>query len=249
MRMITALKLLIRYYYRIIPTYLFAAITILFFGQLFPLVGAILVMPVTIGVAYVMVFETSNIKKRTHLPLFIGFRKKEYGRNVWYLFLRQSLQVLPLLIGVLLDQLFAEKMSGVKIDLYFMTIGRAFFLFSIPSAIIALMFSMVPYILADPKYNVKKGNPFKVSALILRGNYMRLVIIRLLFSPFLLWASSGVVFSIISFYTILFGESLDLQPIMTSWFFSAPIIFLLFTPWYQMTHAVLYSQIRYKLSD
>ncbi len=247
MRMVTALKLLVRYYYRIIPTYIFAALIIFIVGQLFPIIGAILVLPVSIGVAYVMVFEVSDIRKRTFFPLFIGFKKTRYRRNVWYLFIRQILQYLPLIIGILLDQLLAEKMSGVKIDLYFMTIGRAFIIFAIPSAIISLLLSMVLYILADPIYEAHKSNPLKISALLLRGNYLRLISIRLIFLPFIAWASSGLILSLISFYTNMFGGDLSYPSITSSWLFSTPVIFLLFTPCYQMTHAVLYGQIRHKL--
>lgn len=247
MRIITALKLLIRNYYRIIPTYLCATFMIFIVGQMFPIIGAILVLPITIGVAYVMVFEVSNIRKRTFFPLFIGFKKGKYGRNVWYLFLRQIIQYLPLVIGIVLDQLFAETMSGIKIDLYFMTIGRAFIISTIPSAIFSLLFSMVPYLLADPLYDSKKGSPLKISAFILRGNYLRLISIRLIFLPFIAWLSSGLILSLISFYNNIFGGSFDYPNITSSWLFSAPVILLLFTPWYQMTHAVLYGQIRGKL--
>ncbi|MFW5889374.1 MAG: hypothetical protein ACOCUD_03235 [Bacillota bacterium] len=249
MRIITALKLLVKYYYRIIPTYLLAAIIILIAGQILPVIGAVLVLPVSIGVAYVMVFEVASIKKREFFPILIGFKKGKYQRNLGYLFLRQIVQYLPLGIGLILDQLNIGPVSGIKIDLYFMVIGYNFFIFAIPSALLSLLFSMVPYILADPQYIPKRGNPLKISALLLRGNYLRLISIRLVFLPFILWAASGLIISLTSFYSSLFGNNYINPNIVTSWLFSAPILFMFITPWYQMSHAVLYGEIRYKLKD
>ncbi len=249
MRMIISLKLLIRYYYRIIPTYLFAAIVLFIGAQVLPVIGAILLLPLSVGVAYVMVFEATAIRNRAFFPLFYGFKNGNYGRNVWYLLLRQLVQYLPLGIGVLIDSIFSGSTPSIGVDLPFMRIGVSFLIFAIPAAIISLLVSMVPYILADPAYNVKKANPLKISAILLKGNYIKLLSIRLLFMPFILWASSGLILSLISFYTNLFGDSIVSPIITTSWLFSTPALFLFFTPWYLMTHAVLYSQIRYKLKD
>jgi hypothetical protein len=247
MRIITAFKLLIKYYYRIIPTYLLAAIVLFIGSQILPLIGALLLLPLSIGVAYVMVFETTAIRHRHFFPLLYGFKGGNYGRNVWYLLLRQFVQYLPLGIGVLLDYFFSDSIPRIGINLPFMRLGTSFLIFTIPAGIISLLVSMVPYILADPKYNVKKANPLKISALLLKGNYIKLLSIRLIFMPFILWASSGLILSLISFYTNLFGDSIISPTITTSWLFSAPVLFMVFTPWYMMTHAVLYSQIRDKL--
>ncbi|MFW5838691.1 MAG: hypothetical protein ACOCU1_02005, partial [Bacillota bacterium] len=136
--MITALKLLFRYYYRIIPTYLMAAIVLFIGAQLLPLIGAILLLPLSIGVAYVMVFEASAIRKRHFFPLFYGFKGGNYTRNVWYLLMRQFVQYLPLGIGVLLDYIFSGSIPSLGIDLPFMRIGVSFLIFAIPAAIISL---------------------------------------------------------------------------------------------------------------
>lgn len=249
MRMIIALKLLIKYYYRIIPTYLLAAIVLFIGAQVLPVLGAILLLPLSVGVAYVMVFEATAIRNRAFFPLFYGFKGGNYGRNVWHLLMKQFVQYLPLGIGVLLDSIFSGSIPSIGVDLPFMRIGVSFLIFAIPAAIISLLVSMVPYILADPLYNVKKANPLKISAILLKGNYLKLLSIRLVFMPFILWASSGLILSLISFYTNLFGDSIINPTITTSWLFSAPVLFMFFTPWYLMTHAVLYSQIRYKLKD
>lgn len=249
MRMIIALKLLIRYYYRIIPTYLLAAIVLFIGAQVLPVLGAVLLLPLSVGVAYVMVFEATAIRKRHFFPLYYGFKDGNYGRNVWYLLMRQFVQYLPLGIGLVLDYIFSDSIPTIGIDLPFMRLGISFIIFAVPAAIISLLVSMVPYILADPAYNVKKANPLKISAILLKGNYLKLLAIRLIFMPFILWASSGLVLSLIAFYTSVFGDSIINPTLTTSWLFSAPVLFMVFTPWYLMTHAVLYSQIRHKLKD
>ncbi len=249
MRIIIALRLLVRYYHKIIPTYIMATLLMLVATHVLPLFGALLMLPVTLGVAYVMVYEVSTIREREFFPLFIGFKRHEYGRNVWYLFLRQLVQYVPLIIGFFLTVVFAGYLPIIQVDVHFMVIGLNFFIFAIPSAIIALLVSMVPYILSDPLYNVVKANPLKTSALLLRGNYLRLIVIRLIFMPFILWSSSGLIVTLFSYYSRIFGGSGVSPTITTTWLFSAPILFLFFTPWYQMTHAVLYGQIRHKLRD
>ncbi len=244
MRLINALKHLLKNYRFIMPTYLFSLFTIFFVSHIAPVIGTILILPISVGVSYVMLQGIVEHKKRSSVPLTIGFRKSYYAKNLFYLFIRQLLFLSPIFIGTLIAGivfgLFSEPTVHISIVIFNLL------LFAFPAAIVSLMLAMVPFLLADQRFDQRKHNPLKVSASIMRGNYLKLIFIRMFFLPWLALQSSGIILILLTYYRQIFGGSGSSFFILPT-IFIAPLVYLLFTPWYHMMHAELYVTLRHKV--
>ncbi len=245
MRLVHGIKDLIRNYHTIMPTYLMATFLLLVISNAFPVLGTIVFLPMTIGIAFVMIRAISSKQFKKKRIVTLGFRHGYYMKNVYYLLLKQLAFYLPILAGGVVSGLFLGLYGNFETS-----IGVTIFnlvLFSIPSALIALMFAMVPYLLADPKFNQRNHNPLKVSARIMKGHYLRLILIRLFFLPWLALNVSSIAVVFSSFYTSLFNMETPAEGFLTSSLLLIPLMYLLFLPWYRMMHAELYVTLRDKV--
>jgi hypothetical protein len=245
MRIIRAFRTLIKYYNKIMPIFLVVLVLTTILSNILPLLGMILLLPLKISVAFAMLVALTRPHKLTYIPLHIGLRRKFYIRNVFYMTIQQVLYLVPALIGALIS---AYIYRFVEIESQISIVITNLIIFSIPTVVISLMLAMVPFLLADPKFDQRKKNPLNYSAFILKGSYIKLIFMRLFFVPWLIWFSSGFLATLLSIYTITFGgESIIPQWVSLSWVLSLPIKILLIDPWYQMMHADLYVSLRYKI--
>jgi len=242
MRLIRALKTLLMNYNKIIPIFLVVAVTTGILSNIVPLIGMVLLLPLKISVAYAMLTAIKKPHLLTPMPLNVGLKRKYYLKNVYYMLFHQFLYLLPAFIGVVISGLiyqyveFDNKMALIIVNLV---------IFAIPSAILSLMLSMVPYLLADPRFDQRKRNPLYVSARLLKGHYIRLIGMRLFFTPWILWFTSGFLVTLFSLYNISFAGSESIWPWLSiSWLMTYPIKWLLLDPWYLMIHADLYVYLR-----
>lgn len=245
MRVFNAFKDLVMNYRTIMPTYLMANALMLIASNAFPVLGTVLFLPFSVGIAFVMlraiVFKTY---KRTR-PLGLGFRRTYYLRNVMYLVIRQIAYLAPLTLGAVISGWFLGLYGDVSTQ-YGAAAVNLFF-FSIPSVGVSLMLAMVPYLLADPKFDQREHNPLRVSALIMKGHYVKLLFTRIFFAPWLALNASSLAVASSSLYTRIFGgEGLDSTWVYPT-FIITPILYLLFLPWYRMVHAELYATLRDKV--
>ena len=246
MRVINALKTLVKNYRKIIPIFLVVAITTTLLSNIIPIIGMILLLPLKVSVAFVMIIAIRRPNQLTFMPLYVGLRKKYYFKNVYYMALKELLFLLPALIGAMISAIIYWY---VDVDAKTTIIVLNLIRFSIPTAIISLMLAMVPFLLADPKFDQRKKNPLKHSAIILKGSYIKLVSMRLFFLPWLAWFASGFYVTLLSAYNLTIGSASALPLLSVSWIFSLAIKLLLIDPWYQMTHAELYVSLRNKIQN
>lgn len=250
MRLILGLKDLFRNYFTIMPTYLAATLLMLVVSNAFPVLGTIAFLPISVGISFVMlraiVFKTyHNVR-----PLGYGFRHGFYLKNLMYLLIRQMAYLAPLAVGGAISAFFFGLYGDAETQIGVAVLNIVFF--SLPAVLVSLVLAMVPYLLADPKFNQKKHNPLRVSARIMKGNYVKLILIRLFFLPWLALNISGLAVAFSSFYSRLFGTStLGFDPpsagLLSSSLAVTLIMYLLFLPWYRMMHAELYVKLRYKV--
>ncbi|MFU8793607.1 MAG: DUF975 family protein [Acholeplasmataceae bacterium] len=246
MRVIYAFKTLIKNYRKIMPIFLVVAITTTLLSNIIPLIGMVLLLPLKISVSFVMIVAIRRPNQLTFMPLYIGFRRKNYLKNVYYMTLKEVLFLLPAVIGAIISGLIYRF---VEIDTKMTIIIINLIIFSIPAAIISLMLAMVPFLLADSTFDQRKHNPLKHSAIILKGSYIKLISMRLFFVPWLLWFASGFLVTAVSFYNLSIQNVSALNPLSISWILTLPIKLLLIDPWYQMTHAQLYVSLRQKAKN
>ncbi len=247
MRIIIAFKTLKKHYFTVIPIYVITAFLTALASQLLPLIGTILVLPLSIGVSYTMIHVIRYKRKEPGFPLALGFKATYYPYNVLYLFLRQLLYLAPLIVGLLISGVLTDAFMDIETRREILVMN--FIIFAIPSALISLMLAMVPYLLADPDFDQRKHNPLKISAFIMKGNYLKLLVLRLFFVPWVLWLSSGFFLSLVSMYSRIFTGEIPYTNITITWLISLPLTLLVFTPWYLMLHAILYDSVRHKLKD
>lgn len=250
MRLILGLKDLFKNYLTIMPTYLAATLLMLVVSNAFPVLGTIAFLPITVGISFVMlraiVFKTyHNVR-----PIGYGFRRGYYGKNLIYLLIRQMAYLAPLAAGGLISAFFFGLYGDANTRIGVAVLNILFF--SLPSVLISLMLAMVPFLLADPKFNQKKHSPLKVSARIMKGNYLKLVLIRLFFLPWLALNISGLAVAFSSLYTRIFGTAVlgfeaPSGGLLSSSLAVTLVMYLLFLPWYRMMHAELYVKLRYKV--
>ena len=246
MRVVKALKSLIMNYFQIMPIFILATFITTFIANIAPVIGMILLLPLLIGVAYSMLKAITKSKQFKQEALLVGFKSDVYFKNVTYLLIKQFAYLIPLIIGFLIIGYFYRYVHALQIN-YGILISNLI-IFSIPATIISLMFTFVPHLLADPKFNQKRHNPLKVSALMMRGNYLRLLLMRLLFVPWFIWFTSGFLVSVMSVYQSLFGGEFAYPNLALSWMISLPINYLVIQPWYLMMHAEFYVSLRGKLN-
>ncbi len=247
MRLYKAIRDLFQNYRYIMPTFLTGTIILYGLSHVLPLIGTLLFLPINIGIAYVMFTAIAYKNNTQKFHLLYGFKIGSYTVNVIYLFLRQISYLLPLGIGAFLFAFFRGVLSDFSIPYSLAILNLIIFI--IPSMILSLMLAMVPYLLADYRFDQRKRNPLKASFHIMKGNYIKLLTIRIFFIPWLLLQSSSMVVVFVNYYERFIGETgipLTYIPVI---YIVLPIILLLFLPWYHMMHAELYVQNRHKLSS
>ncbi len=244
MRLIYAAKHLFKNYWAIMPTYLLSALGLFLVSHLAPIIGTILILPISIGVASVMLSAAKEKKHKIKLPILLGFKPTLYVRNVVFLALRQVYTYLPLLIGTVISSYLLGLFDEFTFDINIVIVNLL--IFALPAAIVSLMLSMVPYLIADESFDHRKHNPLKVSAKIMRGHYMRLILVRLFFAPWIAVQASGLVYLLLAYYNRLFDGNAP-EGILRPTIFIAPIVILFFLPWYKMIHAELYVSLRHKV--
>ncbi len=245
MRLIKAFKNLIMHYPSIIPTYVVATLFGIIIFNVAPVVGPIVFLPLSVGVAHVMLCAVTKEKKVSLLPVGLGFKENYYRRNLLFLFLRQIAYLAPLMVGGLVAGIVSGRFFGFDLHFGFLTLN--FIIFAVPSALVSLMFSMVPLLLADPRFDQRKHNPLLVSAYIMKGNYLKLLFVRLFFAPWLALTASGFLVSLISFYERFFEIDSGVSRFILPFGLLTPLLFLVMNPWYQMVHAQLYGTLRHKV--
>ncbi|MFH5882600.1 DUF975 family protein [Liberiplasma polymorphum] len=247
MRVIKAFKSLTKNYYSIMPTFLFVTIVTAVISNIAPLIGPVILLPMTLSTAYVMLKAITKSTRFNESVLTIGFKPEFYIRNLFYLFIKQIAFLLPILLGVLVYTYVYRTV--LSFELGYSIIITNVLVFAIPSAIISLMLSMVPYLLADPAFDQRKYNAFKVSTLLMRGNYVRLTFMRLFFVPWFVWLTSGFVLSFASIYALIFSGVATYPAATITWLATLPLTLLLINPWYMMMHAELYVTLKQKIKD
>jgi MFS family permease len=166
-------------------------------------------------------------------------------KNVYYLLIKQLAFIIPIIIGGIISGMFLGLYGNVETRIGVSIVNLI--LFSLPSVLVSLMFAMVPYLLADPKFNQKKHNPLRVSMRIMKGKYMQLILVRLFFVPWLALNVSSIAVVLSSVFMKLFEYDLPTEQFLTSSLFIIPLMYLLFLPWYRMMHAELYASLRHKV--
>lgn len=244
MRLIYAFKHLIKGYRYIMPTYILSVLGLLIVSHLAPIIGTILFLPISIGVARVMINAAVERTNLLGLPILLGFKPTFYIPNIVFLALRQVFIYLPLAIGTIISVYVFDFLDFFSLD-NTAAIGNLI-AFSLPSAIISLMLAMVPYLIADERFDQRKHNPLKASVKIMHGNYIKLILIRLFFAPWLALQSSGLIYLLQTYYNELFGGE-PLLGFLRPALFITPLVILLIMPWYQMVHAELYAKLRIKV--
>lgn len=247
MRLILGIKDLVKNYTTIMPTYLMATILLFVVSNAFPVIGTVAFLPMTVGISFVMIRAIVFKGYKKTRAISFGFRKGYYVKNVYYLLVRQLAFIVPIAIGGAVSGLFLGLYGNLKTS-----IGLSIFnivLFSLPSVLLSLMLAMVPFLLADPKFNQKRHNPLKVSARIMKGEYAKLLLVRLFFLPWLALNVSSVAVVFSSFYTRIFGMEPPTDGFLTSSMIIIPLMYLVFLPWYRMMHAEIYAQLRYKVKN
>ncbi|MFW5893334.1 MAG: hypothetical protein ACOCU5_03510 [Bacillota bacterium] len=245
MRVIHAFKDLMIHYRTIMPTYLVATILMVVLSNAFPGLGTIVFLPFSVGVAFVMLRAIVFKAYRKTRALSLGFRRSYYLRNVFYLVISQIAYLVPLAVGAVISGWFLGLYGGVNTRYGAAAVNLVFF--SIPSVAVSLMFAMVPYLLADPKFDQRKYSPLRVSARIMKGHYGRLLFMRIFFAPWLALNASSLAVAFTSLYTRVLGvEGLDSDWLLPS-FMITPVLYLVFLPWYRMVHAELYAILRDKV--
>lgn len=242
MRIIRAFKTLYAHYWKIIPTFLIVFVLTHYISNLIPIIGMAFLLPLKVSVFYTMLIVTTKPKKHFIIPIHIGFKKDVYLKNVFYLSIQQILYLAPILIGTLISAWIYQH-TDINLPLEILIVNLI--VFAIPTAIMSLTLSMVPFLLADPKFNQAKKNPLKESAHLLKGSYIKLMLMRLIFIPWFLWFSSGFIVTLLSTYNITFGQGESIFPWLSiSWLISIPVKLLLIDPLYQLMHADLYVSLK-----
>ncbi|MFW6298142.1 MAG: hypothetical protein ACOC14_00550 [Bacillota bacterium] len=245
MRVFNAFKDLVMNYRTIMPTYLMASFLMLIASNAFPVLGTVLFLPFSVGIAFVMLRAIVFKGYKKTRAIGMGFRRASYFRNVVYLLIRQLAYLLPLTIGAVISGWFLGLYGSVNTRYGAAVVNLVFF--SIPSVGVSLMLAMVPYLLADPKFDQTKHNPLRVSARIMRGHYGRLLFTRIFFAPWLALNASSIAVALSTLYTRILGvEGLDSSWLVPT-FLVTPLLYLLFLPWYRMVHAELYATVRHKV--
>lgn len=246
MRLIYAVKHLFKNYWHIMPTYILSVLGLFLVSHIAPIIGTILILPISIGVARVMINAAEEKENTLKLPIFLGFKPTLYTRNMIFLGLRQVFIYLPLVIGTAISSYLLGLFDEFTFDIS--VVIANLIIFALPSVVVSLMLAMVPYLIADELFDHRKHNPLKVSAKIMRGHYIRLILVRLFFAPWIAVQSSGLIYLLLTYYNRLFGGNAP-EGILRPALFITPIVILFFMPWYKMIHAELYATLRHKVRD
>jgi len=268
-----ALKQLLRYYFNIIPTYIFVGIIKGFFGNMIPVFGRLLVLPFNLSVTHAMLSSLNPPTKSLSAHFQAINKNSAYLKNIYYLFIKHYLYHIPFLLGVgiyyLLEQLFNysfyrdfirylfnynlnmsffEYLFAFNYNYYIIPIIVIVF-FAIPSIILSLMVAMIPYILADDSVESIPSSVITASATMLKGHYVRLFLTRLLFLPWAVWFVLGSIPTALFAVMLGFAQGpLEYSQFMIIFILAYVIslfIHLLFVkPLYMIVHAVFYQNIK-----
>ncbi len=252
-----ALKLTIKHYFKIIPYLIIVLILYGIFSSVVPFIGSLIALPLFVGVAYFMVNIVIYEQKPKKSPLFLGFENGKFLYNMIYLVLREMItHVFTFVISTTLFMtLFNDiEIVSLKYNLHPLIVLVVFIIIALlPALIISMGLSMVPYLLADYKFDQARNNPLFASLKLLKNNYLRLFGMRLLFYIWYLWIIVG--FFIVALWTnlMLFGGGPlvdyvnEVEVIIGAWLISILVTPLIIMPWYRMVHAVLYVKLRHKI--
>jgi len=237
-----------------------AFVPIIVFTLLFWGANLIFAYFVSLGLAYIVYQAVS--KEDSKVPgVFSVFKREHILKNAMYLFIRFAVFLVVFLIAYGGVQMLAES-----IVINFGWTGLIVFavLALLPLMILAMLLSMVPYLLADPDFNQQNNNPLLASVGMLKRHYITVFSLRFIFLLWYAWifigASIYLIFTLEEVSMYLYGT----QPLM-DWGLLDPImndevlrgrIFgvlgysLLATPFimpiYRVMHGVLYAKLRYK---
>jgi len=262
MQIFRALKTFIRYYFHIVPIYLLVNFIRGISNGFVPWIGQVVLLPFKVVIAHAMLTAHIDPKNKDKNHFSVASENGNYFRNMLYLFAKEYLYLIPLSVGLggfllidsgLMDTAlnymfnidFNASFIGefFQFDLGFYSTFLILLVFGTLSIIISLMVAMVPFLLADEQFDQSKHNPLKQSMRMLKGHYVRLVLLRLAFVPWLVWLTLGafiVVVLIFSGPQAFDGET----TFIILYLLSIPFHFLFIQPFYTMVHVVLYSEIR-----
>jgi len=257
-----------KYYGKIMPHFIVLAAFYIGIQTFIPLVGWFLALPMLVGFAYTSTYVVLSGLQVDRSPYLLGYDGDNGFKNIFYLGLRSI--IISIIIGgaILLTGAIFESSLGLlgrvlRTDLGTMLQETLFsdiliiliviaFMFALPGvlySIVSSMFSMVPYLLADPKFNQRWRNPLITSMKMLKGHYIKLILLRFLFMIWYIWMIIGGIFSGILMLFMAFSGSGErfVIPFVNSWLLSVPVTLFLILPWYHMLHTTLYVDIRDKI--
>ncbi len=249
--LLNALLTLLRHYFKIVPFLILGYLIYSIAGSMIPYGGAIILSPFYVGFAYITTYVTLSGKMPQFKDLFVGFNYN-FSTNLLYMFLHHlitsiayGISVIVLFFIFLYNQDFVETLATfgpgflALFAISVLIVGGLF----IPPFIVSLILSMVPYLLADPKFDAKENSPLTTSIRMLKGHYLRLFLLRILFLLWAVWVIVGSLITVLLIFASQFGD-IEGIPFMIVWFSSLPITIFIITPWYRMVHTLLYVELR-----
>ncbi len=244
-----ALRLTLKHYFKIMP-YLFLGFILYFLINTIPFIGTVLALPVLVGMAYTTTYVALSEQPLKSAPLFIGYEEGFLGKNILYLLVQQLLTYgITFVVGGrlflhLLREIDFESLQGPP--LYWVML--LFTVIFLPAFIFSMILAMVPYLLADPKFNQTVQNPLITSFKMLKGHYIRLLAYRIPFILWYLWLIGGSVFTGIWLIVNTMLEPTGGGIFVVLWLLSGPLHVLLIMPWYRMVHTLLFIELRRNIS-
>ncbi len=252
-----ASRLLIRHYIRLLPFYIAATLVTVGLFTFIPGIGILLALPLGISLAYITTDTIIHGRRPQVRTLFIAYKSGDVLRNLFYTNLRglityiltfslsyRILQTIP-------SDWIVSFTGQTGIHPYAVLIGLGFIAF-LPAVLIASAMSMVPFLLADPRFDPSRQNPLAVSYRILKGNFLRLLAVRSFFLLWYGWVLAGGFFLLIWIYVMLFGATdwpftyEDFERHMLIYVISLSLHPFIIMPLKHVVHALLYTEIRHK---
>ncbi|GEM_PF-6111084 len=214
-------RLLRRHFPYILFVNIVVTAAIYFSPFIIPVVGVFLILPIRVGFAQALYSLVKSGRRPVGIPLLLGFEDRRYLYNLLSLALRRIL----------------------------ITIGYAFFI--LPGMVMSAAFAMVPYLLADDKFDQRRHNPLIASITIMRGEIRNLFFVHLWF-----YIGVGSWLAFTAYYLISEGipaqwrdiGAIDIPRIAFWVILLSPLIkYLILDPYYHSIHAVLYKERKRRL--
>ena len=253
-----ASRLLIRHYIRLLPFYIAATLVTVGLFTFIPGIGILLALPLGISLAYITTDTIIHGRRPQVRTLFIAYKSGDVLRNLFYTNLRGLITYIltfslsyRIFTGTITSDWIVRFTGQTGLHPYAVLIGLGVIAF-LPAVLIAAAMSMVPFLLADPKFDSSKQNPLVVSYRILKGNFLRLLAVRSFFLLWYGWVLVGGFFLLIRIYVLLFGATdwpftyEDFERHMMIYYISLSIHPFIIMPLKHVVHALLYTEIRHK---